>query len=278
MVKNAFPQLRALCESRGVAWCEVDLRWGITEGEASRDEVLTICLREVQECRPFFIAMLGERYGWVPEAFPAGLLVEHPWLAGLEGRSVTELEIILGALKPAPEASFASFYFRDPAVSRPRPDSSSWDFQEEPPPEELKRDGPQAVRRYEERRRKLDALKDRLRSSGFPIHEGIASPAEIGRLVVRDLSALVDREFPEATTPDHMQREADAHDSLAAGRASVFVRASRRDGPPRHPRRRGRAAAGGNRAAGRGEVGPARRLGEALLASAAGEGGNACSQ
>ncbi|APW58918.1 hypothetical protein BSF38_00329 [Paludisphaera borealis] len=107
LAKNVFSQLRALCESRGIACCEVDLRWGITAEEARRDEVLTICLQEVQECQPYFIAMLGERYGWVPKVFPAALLVEHPWLAGLEGLSVTELEIILATLKTARDASLA---------------------------------------------------------------------------------------------------------------------------------------------------------------------------
>jgi len=29
LVKFTFPQLRKLCESRGVVWGEVDLRWGI---------------------------------------------------------------------------------------------------------------------------------------------------------------------------------------------------------------------------------------------------------
>ena len=31
LVKFIFPQLRRLCEQRGVTWGEVDLRWGITD-------------------------------------------------------------------------------------------------------------------------------------------------------------------------------------------------------------------------------------------------------
>ncbi len=30
LVKVVFPQLRRLCESRGVTWGEVDLRWGVS--------------------------------------------------------------------------------------------------------------------------------------------------------------------------------------------------------------------------------------------------------
>ena len=38
LVKFIFPQLRKLCESRGVTWGEVDLRWGITEEQSQRGE------------------------------------------------------------------------------------------------------------------------------------------------------------------------------------------------------------------------------------------------
>ena len=31
LVKRIFPQLRKLCESRGVTWGEVDLRWSATD-------------------------------------------------------------------------------------------------------------------------------------------------------------------------------------------------------------------------------------------------------
>src|SRR5437762_8378817 len=67
LVKFAFPQLRKLCESRGVTWGEVDLRWGITDEEKAGGRVLPLCLEEIHRCRPYFIGLLGERYGWIPE-------------------------------------------------------------------------------------------------------------------------------------------------------------------------------------------------------------------
>ena len=36
LVKFVFPELRKLCESRGVVWGEVDLRWGVTDEQAAR--------------------------------------------------------------------------------------------------------------------------------------------------------------------------------------------------------------------------------------------------
>lgn len=70
LVKRIFPQLRKLCESRGVIWGEVDLRWGITDEQKAEGKVLPICLEEIRRCRPYFIGLLGERYGWVPDEVP----------------------------------------------------------------------------------------------------------------------------------------------------------------------------------------------------------------
>src|SRR5947209_7845201 len=80
LVKHVFPRLRKLCEARGVVWGEVDLRWGITDEAAAEGRVLPICLAEIDRCRPFFVALLGERYGWVPDETPAELLDREPWL------------------------------------------------------------------------------------------------------------------------------------------------------------------------------------------------------
>ena len=55
LVKRIFPQLRKLCEERGVTWGEVDLRWGVTEEQKAEGKVLPICLAEIRGFRPYFI-------------------------------------------------------------------------------------------------------------------------------------------------------------------------------------------------------------------------------
>jgi len=70
LVLRVFPQLRRKCEEHGVTWGEVDLRWGITEEQTQRGEVLPICLEEIKRCRPYLIGLLGERYGWIPDTIP----------------------------------------------------------------------------------------------------------------------------------------------------------------------------------------------------------------
>ena len=82
LVNQVFPELRRRARERFVDVVEVDLRWGITQEEAERGEVLPICLREIERSRPYFIGLLGERYGWVPSEgqYPTRVLEEHSWL------------------------------------------------------------------------------------------------------------------------------------------------------------------------------------------------------
>jgi hypothetical protein len=96
LVKFIFPQLRKLCESRGVTWGGVDLRWGVTDEQAAEGKVLPNCLEEIKHCRSYFIGLLGERYGWIPETLPADLVEHEDWLKEhLHGKtSVTEPEIL----------------------------------------------------------------------------------------------------------------------------------------------------------------------------------------
>ncbi|MFZ4616512.1 MAG: DUF4062 domain-containing protein [Rectinemataceae bacterium] len=66
LVARVFPELRERCRALEVEVIDVDLRWGVTEEEAEGGMVLDICLEEIEKSRPFFVALLGERYGWVP--------------------------------------------------------------------------------------------------------------------------------------------------------------------------------------------------------------------
>ena len=92
----------------------MDLRWGVTSGEAAEGKVLPVCLAEIQRCRPYFIGLLGERYGWVPLEIPPELVEREPWLAEHRERSITELEILHGVLRNLEMAARALFYLRHP--------------------------------------------------------------------------------------------------------------------------------------------------------------------
>ena len=121
LVRTVFPALRSRLKDRFVELVDVDLRWGITAKQAERGEVLPICLVEIERARPFFVGMLGERYGWVPpaEVYAIDLIEHQPWLDQHRGgKSVTELEILHGVLNNPKMAGQAFFYFRSAAYAK----------------------------------------------------------------------------------------------------------------------------------------------------------------
>jgi tetratricopeptide (TPR) repeat protein len=211
LVKRIFPQLRRLCESRGVTWGEVDLRWGVPDEQKAEGKVLPICLEEIHRCRPYFIGLLGERYGWVPDEVPPALLAKEPWLGELRGHSVTELEILHGVLNNPQMAEHAVFYFRDPAYVQSVAEKHRADFSSANP----------------EDAEKLRKLKERIRKSGFPVRENYAHPQALGELVLGDLTSVINRLFPEGSQPDPLDREAAEQEAFARSRAVVEVSAER---------------------------------------------------
>ena len=205
LVRKVFPALRARLKDRFVELVDVDLRWGITVEEAERGEVLPICLAEIDRSRPYFIGMLGERYGWIPpqEGYAPDLLERQPWLKKHQGgKSVTELEILHGVLKNKRMKTRAFFYFRSPAYARSKgghyvPDST------------------------EDRQRQLD-LKRRIKDSGYSV-TGYRDPEALAKRMERDLWKLLDAEFPASDVPDAFDRESMRHEAYAAPRRRLYL-------------------------------------------------------
>src|SRR5947208_10503408 len=112
LVKVVFPALREKLEPFRVHLIDIDLRWGVTREQAENDQVLGLCLNQIRACRPFFVGILGERYGWVPTRHPADALKAFGWIQHHTGKSVTELEILHGVLNSPAMCGRAFFYFR----------------------------------------------------------------------------------------------------------------------------------------------------------------------
>jgi tetratricopeptide (TPR) repeat protein len=224
LIKRTFPQLRKLCEQRGVSWGEVDLRWGVSDEQKAEGKVLPVCLAEIRNCRPYFIGLLGERYGWVPEEFPAAILEQYPWLENCRGRSVTELEILYGALNDPAMAGHAFFYFRDPGYIQSLPPAQQPVFRESATNEESDRYGTlEAVRRAEERIQKLIQLKQRIRASRLRVRENYPNPRALGEFVIADLKSIIDRLYPQGSQIDPLDREATEHEAFAQSRARIYI-------------------------------------------------------
>lgn len=208
LVKKVFPKLRLMCEERGVVWGEVDLRWGVTDEQVAEGKVLPICLEEIKHCRPYFIGLLGERYGWVPDKISPELIKSEPWLEKHRSKSVTELEILHGVLEDKDMEKHAFFYFRDPEYINRLPEKSFLlDFVSE---NEIAAD-------------KLRQLKWEIEASPFPVRKNYLNPEELGKLVERDFETLIDGLYPKEENIDPLDREAMQHDIFARSRAEVYI-------------------------------------------------------
>ena len=112
LTRYVFPELKERCKKHRINLLEVDLRWGVTEEESQSNKSIEICLSEVKRCAPFFISLLGSRYGWCPSEYTVADENNFGWLKDYpKGKSITELEIqqIMQLQNARP-----LFYFRDP--------------------------------------------------------------------------------------------------------------------------------------------------------------------
>ena len=104
LVKVVFPELRERLEKYRIHLVDIDLRWGVTAEQADNDRVLDLCLDQIDRCRPFFVGLLGERYGCVPAADFANVVAEGANLGVGVLEPAHKLALIRrqGAAAPAP--------------------------------------------------------------------------------------------------------------------------------------------------------------------------------
>lgn len=185
LMKKVFPLIEDIAEKRGVVVTPIDLRWGITEVDAHLGRVLDICLQEIDNSHPFFIGILGNRYGWCPSVkdFEKNEEMKVKWGYWLQqdlenGLSVTEIEMQYGALRNK-NISHAAFYIRKDE------DNSNTD----------------------ENFSKLAKLKATIRdnSQHYPVNE-FSTPQQLGELIKHDFIFLLDQLFP---TEERASQEAE---------------------------------------------------------------------
>jgi tetratricopeptide (TPR) repeat protein len=179
----------------------IDLRLGVetaSQTDIVRRElkVLKVCLKEIRRSRPFFVGIIGDRYGWVPpEGRMEAVAGEAGFKAALRGRSVTELEILYGVLESPDQLTRSWFYIREmdydgmPYDQRRRFDDR---LAEDPGAEER-------VRKLEALKRRLEReLPDRVRvyKAGWdPARGGSVTGLEsLAAMVLHDLWADMDAE------------------------------------------------------------------------------------
>ena len=119
---EVMQKVNFLLEPKGLQVNFIDLRWGVNTADVSEQEreeiVLEKCLETIRKTRPYFLAIIGGRYGYLPSevSYRMALYKQRNEILALdEGplRSVTDLEIQYGALNDYLYFQKSIFCFRD---------------------------------------------------------------------------------------------------------------------------------------------------------------------
>ena len=100
--EQIFPKLDKCCRERGSRFSPVDLRWNKSQSQIGSEHVLRVCLDSIALCAPYFICILGERYGvhraiegepedsetdeWLEKNFEVAAASGHHWVQEEENR------------------------------------------------------------------------------------------------------------------------------------------------------------------------------------------------
>ena len=200
LMKIVFPELRRRCARKFIELTEVDLRWGVTDEEASQGRVIEICLNEIDKSRPYFIGILGNRYGWVPTMVDFEKCKHHierfPWVNKdvAQGLSITEMEIQYGVLRNPNMSGKAFFYLKE--------------FHEED---------------QDDAREKLITLRKKIESQNlFPVKK-YKSAESMGNQVLNDLWKQIEIDYPDEEIPDEHTREQLNHQAILHKHTAFFA-------------------------------------------------------
>lgn len=259
LARVVFPELKERCRQRYVHLVDVDLRWGVTEEQAEGGGALDICLDEIDSCRPYFLGLLGHRYGSVPtgqdrsitaaeiyhgvlhNSLPRQLIDLRPFVRGiLEGRTLYKKQVetlvscyqwnpqkkkhLLGQnVTPEDEKTLRSIFDQYSLYQR---DRSFFFFRSESFTWKLAgSDEADFFETEDTLKSKLMALKKAIGDACLPVFE-YEELESFGQKVLETLWQRIDAEFPEKREEkerDWLGQEAEFHELFMADRTRRFV-------------------------------------------------------
>jgi WD40 repeat protein len=258
LVRVVFPELKERCRTKHVQLIDVDLRWGVTEADAENGKALDICLDEIDSCRPYFLGVLGHRYGFVPEGRRHSITAQEIYHGALHGslpeqvvdlRKVLEERLkgltlsreqkdclarcyrwdedkhkfLLQEVTPKDAGIIRSVFERYPIYQK---DRSFFFFRSEALSHQLA--GTKTSDFFDEDQKRLDFLKKKIVEAKLP-HFEYGDIEAFGQLVLNILWKRIKAETEEAPIEerDWLGQEAELHELFMADRTRRFV--GRRD-------------------------------------------------
>ena len=94
LVTVVFPELRERVEQLGLEFFDVDLRCGVPAKDLNGETANSweYCRQWIDRVEPFFVCILGQRYGWVPESRHFRDAADRQ-RQQREPRSITDIEV-----------------------------------------------------------------------------------------------------------------------------------------------------------------------------------------
>ena len=184
LMKHIFPELKVIAEKRGIHLIPLDLRWGITSEDTKNGKILEICLREIDYSYPYFIGILGDRYGWCPDETD---YTSNDNLCKSYGKiqkyvndklSITEIEFMYAALGVR-EKMNAAFFLKKPNSI-------------------ISIETPENLKKLKRLRRKVEQNKR------YPAHK-FTSKKQLGRLIRDYILDELNKICPENSVVDEYQ-------------------------------------------------------------------------
>ena len=199
LCRFVFPYLEDFCSRRNIGFTGIDLRWGVTEEEVRQGKTIGLCLSEVDNCRPYFLGILGERYGWIPDR----KLTKAYSRLFRGGLSITEAEIVYGALDTQnSQLPQAFFCLRHPDLTQTIAGNVAED---------------------DKSQKFLKRLKKRIRESPYPKLDGYTSITAFSAFVSEQICEAIARDFPADEATDEYKNESIAHSYFAQSQHDIFT-------------------------------------------------------
>lgn len=221
LIKKTFKEINQKCLERGIFFTYVDLRWGITTEQTKDGKTVAICLQEIDRCRPYFVCLLGNRFGWSQQpgktdelldgsiSYAVGSDNRFAWVEDYRyGSSVTQLEIYHGVLNDVTNRKDRScFYLRQPPVT------------DEMDTEELKVCQAESPWHHEKQQSLRETI---LKTPGLNIKE-YKTKEEVCKYIKKDVIRWLDNDFPKGSEPSPLERQREAHEAFADVRCRIYI-------------------------------------------------------
>eukprot|EP00002_Diphylleia_rotans_P017507 TRINITY_DN339_c0_g3_i4.p1 TRINITY_DN339_c0_g3~~TRINITY_DN339_c0_g3_i4.p1 ORF type:complete len:1206 (-),score=300.21 TRINITY_DN339_c0_g3_i4:1020-4637(-) len=205
--QHGVPEIKEFAKTYGVELVFIDLRWGLTLDDSRNGKVVIRCCESIEKC-PYFVCLLGAKYGWIPNHSKADEWdpetdSRYPQISGYENKSVTDYEIMFASMGQKPASNRALFYFRDHEHALQNLGEG---------------EDPSLINPIDDEQ---DALQQRLKEviqTRFPA-QTYQGEAHFTKLVVDDLKALIEVDF---VVPEEMDKEEMAHLQFMRHRLAGF--------------------------------------------------------